>query len=124
MEKAYKWLKDNWKNILLVCLLGAIVYLFVKPIQVKGIAPAKAEVAKVELKKVEPIKAECAPTVIENVIKADGILDTSKYVVLDLNTFKVVKTKEENGKTLTYYARYGAVDEWYTIGVRNNKEGN
>jgi len=63
----------------------------------------------------------CEETDVKAIIKADGYLDTSKYIVLDLNTFKVTKTKEMAGKIYTYYVRYGAVDEYYTVAAEKPK---
>lgn len=108
-----------------LCLMVVIAktYVDIQVVKAKG---------GVEVVKELPIKlkekldgAECKTTQGQVItINAPTIQDllADGQIIIDLNTFKTMKDKVVNGKKYVYYARYGAIDEWYTVATPIKRE--
>ena len=85
---------------------------------------AKGTVEQVADKRIEStIQPKCSKTEVEFILKnEDDLLKNREFVVIDLSTFKKTKVEVKHGKEYTYYSRFGAVDEFYTIAKIKAKE--
>lgn len=99
-----------------------------------GVVIPKAEDVPEEVKlKAEDLKtklidgASCEPEETAKIIQLNAMptladLLPVNSIVLDLSTFKLLKTEDKGDKVYTYYARYGASDEYYTVAIEKPKE--
>ena len=117
LSTSYAFLKAKISLIIIGVLVAVILSIVSKEADKQVFTDVNVTVEKPTLKEMKPeVKKEFCESDKQYVIESNALLSMGNFIVLDLNTFELIKTRKiDNDRVGYWYKRHGKNDEFYTV---------